>query len=174
MEKLEAGRADPAAAAFQDVFRDVMAAVCAPVAVVTAIDGTRPHGTTVSAFASLSLAPPMLLVALDRGSDLLTLVERTRRFGTNVLASGQDELALRFARKGADKFDGVPWSPTSALPRIAGALGWVACDVVDVVPGGDHQVVIGRATDVDRRAGAPLTYWQRSFGTHLPRAAAAS
>ncbi len=57
-------------------FRDAMATVCTPVAVVTAMDGERPHGTTVSAFASLSVDPPMVLVALDARSDLLTLVRR--------------------------------------------------------------------------------------------------
>src|SRR5690625_3651156 len=92
-----------------DAFREVMAGVCTPVSVVTGLDGASPHGTTVSAFASLSLEPPMALVALDRGSDLLTLLHTTRRFGINVLGSGQSELALRFARKGGTgKFADVP------------------------------------------------------------------
>ncbi len=56
----------PATQDFTTAFRDVMAGVCTPVTVVTALDGDRPHGTTVSAFASLSMAPPMVLVALDR------------------------------------------------------------------------------------------------------------
>src|SRR5438105_11403406 len=90
----------------QDAFREVMASVCTPVSVVTAMADHLPHGTTVSAFASLSLDPPMVLVALDRGSDLLALVRRTGRFGLNVLSGAQSHLALRFARKGGTaKFD---------------------------------------------------------------------
>ena len=56
-----------AAAELQAHFREVMAGVATPVSVVTAISDGRPHGTTVSAFASLSMDPPMVLVALDRG-----------------------------------------------------------------------------------------------------------
>ena len=79
------------------MFRDLMAAVCAPVTVVTAADEAGPHGATVSAFASLSLRPPLVTVALDRRSALLARILDTRRLGVNVLGSGDDEIALRFA-----------------------------------------------------------------------------
>jgi flavin reductase (DIM6/NTAB) family NADH-FMN oxidoreductase RutF len=68
------------------VFRELMAAVCAPVTVVTSADEAGPHGATVSAFASLSLRPP-LTVALDRRSALLASILGTRRLGVNVLAA---------------------------------------------------------------------------------------
>jgi len=151
---------------FTDLFRDVMAGVCTPVTVVTALDGDRPHGTTVSAFASLSLHPPMVLVALDRGSDLLSVVRVRGRFGVNILGHGQHDLALRFARKGLDKFDGVGWSLSSGAPRITGAPGWVACTVADLVDGGDHVVVLGHVVEADRADSPPLTYHRRTFGTH--------
>ena len=93
------------------VFREALAAVAAPVGVVTSFDGDRPHGTTVSAFCSLSLDPPLVLVSLDRDSDLLRMVRESRRYGINVLAHDQEDLATRFARKGVDKFDDVAWSP---------------------------------------------------------------
>jgi flavin reductase (DIM6/NTAB) family NADH-FMN oxidoreductase RutF len=89
------------------LFRDLMASVCTPVSVVTTIDGDRPHGTTVSAFASLSADPPMVLVSLDRASALLALVREHRMLGLNILASEQASLAMAFARKGDDKFAGV-------------------------------------------------------------------
>lgn len=163
------GAGRPEQVALREVFRNVMASVCTPVAVVTAVDGARPHGTTVSAFASLSMTPPLLLVSLDRGSDLLKIVGGTARFGLNVLGAGQEELARRFARKGDSKFVGVQWSNESALPRIAGAVGWVACDVVGTTDGGDHKVVVGRVTAAAHRPDPPLTYWQREFGTHVSR-----
>src|ERR1700733_15879039 len=80
------------------VFRDLMAAVCAPVTVVTTADEAGPHGATVSAFASLSLRPPLVTVALDRRSALLASILGTGRLGVNVLGAGDDEVALRFAR----------------------------------------------------------------------------
>jgi flavin reductase (DIM6/NTAB) family NADH-FMN oxidoreductase RutF len=150
----------------QDAFREVMSSVCTPVSVVTALDGDRPHGTTVSAFNSLSLDPPMVLVALDKGSDLLALVRRTGRFGLNVLSSTQSELALRFARKGEAKFEGVGWQPEEGVPRLPGAGGFLACLTDQIVDGGDHVVVMGHVLIADQRSVSPLTYHGRAFGTH--------
>jgi flavin reductase (DIM6/NTAB) family NADH-FMN oxidoreductase RutF len=73
----------------------------------------------VSAFASLSMKPPMVLVALDRASNLLALVRESRRFGVNVLGSAQSALALTFAKKGGvGKFQGVHWELDHGLPRL--------------------------------------------------------
>lgn len=157
--------ADPAAA-----FRDVMAGVCTPVAVITALDGNRPHGTTVSAFTSLSLDPPMVLVSLARSSDLLGLIRRTGTFGVNVLGRDQHALAAGFARKGKSKFDGVRWSADRAVPRIAEVAGWLACEVRDLVPGGDHVMALGEVVSAAATDAAPLTYHRRAFGTHAPLA----
>jgi flavin reductase (DIM6/NTAB) family NADH-FMN oxidoreductase RutF len=147
-------------------FQDVMARVCTPVSVVTTLDGDRPHGTTVSAFASLSLTPPMILVSLDRGSDLLLLVRSTRHFAVNILSSDQSDLAVRFARKGVDKFHGVGWDIDASLPRLRGACGWLACTVSSLVEGGDHVVALGTVTAAQTDSGDPLTYHARTFGTH--------
>ncbi|WP_253828602.1 flavin reductase family protein [Prauserella aidingensis] len=161
-------------------FRDVMAGVCTPVSVVTAVDpaaaaslpgdspaGTpRPHGTTVSAFASLSMEPPMVLAALDLRSDLLALLEPGTPFGVNVLGSDQSELAVRFAGKGRDKFDGVTWNLSGGVPRLEGVPGWLACRVDRLVEGGDHVIALGLVTAAERTDTPPLTYHAREFGTH--------
>lgn len=154
--------------ALPERFRDVMAAVCTPVSVITAMDGLRPHGTTVSAFASLSMTPPMVLICLDRRSDLLALVRAGRRFGVNILGSMQAGLALRFARKGADKFTGVSWALMHDLPRLTGAAGWLVCDLADLVPGGDHLIILGNVIHAESMPTPPLTYHSRAFGTHAP------
>ena len=149
-----------------DAFRDVMAEVCTPVAVVTTVSGGRPQGTTVSAFASLSLRPPMVLVSLDEGSDLLRALPEGARFGVNVLGSGQAVLAAAFARKGADRFAGVGWEPDTGAPRLAGSPGWLACRVDRLVGGGDHVIVLGEVLRAVSAGGPPLTYHSRRFGTH--------
>lgn len=149
-------------------FRDVMSQVCTPVSVVTAMDGERPHGTTVSAFASLSVEPPMVLVALDRTSDLLALVRSSGHFGVNVLGSAQPEIAKRFARKGNEKFSGVPWQLEHGSPRLEGTCGWLACAVTRLVDGGDHVVALSAVLSAERSATPPLTYHARQFGTHAP------
>ncbi|GAA4659638.1 flavin reductase family protein [Gordonia humi] len=148
-------------------FREVMAHVCTPVAVITAIDGDRAHGTTVSAFSSLSMNPPMMMVSLDRASDLLAIIRRTGGFGVNVLAHHQDAEALRFARKGDDEFEGIEWTTTSGVPRLTESSGWVACRAASFVDGGDHVVVFGDIVDADHATAEPLTYHARAFGTHV-------
>jgi flavin reductase (DIM6/NTAB) family NADH-FMN oxidoreductase RutF len=152
-------------------FRDAMASVCTPVSIVTAaLDGLL-YGTTVSAFASLSMEPPMLLVALDRGSDSLQVVRKVGRFGLNVLESSQSSLALTFSQKGgAGKFDGVPCSVDAGVPRLLGGLSFFSCGVENFVNGGDHVVLLGRVLSVTSSAGSPLTYHDRLFGTHVPLA----
>jgi flavin reductase (DIM6/NTAB) family NADH-FMN oxidoreductase RutF len=148
-----------------ELFRDAMARVCTPVSVVTTFDG-QPHGSTVSAFSSLSLDPELILIALDRASDLLTKVVRTRRLGLNVLNADQVDLAKRFARKGLDDFAGVAWRSEHDVPRLMDATAWLACAVDDIFEGGDHRIVVGRVRAVRVRDAEPLTYHARTFGTH--------
>ena len=151
----------------QDRFREVMAGVCTPVAVVTSFEGEDPYGTTVSAFASLSMDPPMVLVSLGESSGLLATIRRSDRFGLNVLGSAQAALAGAFARKGGtDKFIGVPWEEAQGVPRIPEAPGFLACEVSDLVIGGDHIIVLGTVVAAEYAAGAPLTYHARTFGTY--------
>jgi flavin reductase (DIM6/NTAB) family NADH-FMN oxidoreductase RutF len=149
-----------------DVFREVMASVPAPVSVVTTYVDGRPYGTTVSSFASLSLAPPMVLIALHTGSRLLHALTRTNRFALNVLSSGQRELAIAFAHKGVDKFHRVDWALHRGLPRLAGTSAWLACEVEEIVKGGDHRIAMGRVVDAEHSALPPLTYHRRLYGTH--------
>jgi flavin reductase (DIM6/NTAB) family NADH-FMN oxidoreductase RutF len=148
-------------------FREVMAGVATPVTVVTAMSDGLPHGTTVSAFASLSMNPPMVLVSLDRGSELLSLIQESRRFGVNVLGSTQSALALAFARKGGvGKFSGVRWDADHDLPRLPQTPGWLACEVAALVDGGDHVIALGTVIAAETIDGRPLTYHSRVFGTH--------
>lgn len=147
-------------------FRDLMAGVCAPVTVVTTADGDGPYGATVSSFASLSLDPPLVTVALDRRSTLLARIQGAGRFGVNVLASAHDELALLFARRDADRFAEVGWSPSRGLPRLDGAAGWAVCQLERVVEGGDHLLLVGLVTHAESSQCSPLVYGHRTFGTH--------
>lgn len=151
----------------QTMFKDVMAHVATPVAVVTSTEEGQPVGTTVSAFMSLSMSPPMILTALDKNSDTLASIETSQFFGLNVLSSGQHALALNFAKKGGPgKFAGVQWEMSHSSPRIVGAAGWIACGVDSFVEGGDHVIVLGNVVAAEHRPDDPLTYHGRVFGTH--------
>ena len=150
-----------------EAFKDAMAAICAPVTVITTTWNDRPFGTTVSAFWSLSLQPPLVGLALANDSELLIRLRSTRRLGVNLLADGQQELALRFAGKGGDaKFAGVPWVLDDGLPRLGAAPVWLSCDVKRFVVAGDHVLAVAGVAAAAREPGLPLIYGHRSFGTH--------
>ena len=143
-----------------------MAGVCAPVAVITTTEPEGPYGATVSSLASLSLRPALISIALDRGSSLLTHILSSRRFGVNILCSGQDEMAMLFAKRGADRFGCCDWSTVDGLPRLDGVAGWAACELHQQVEAGDHLLLIGEVTRAVSSPRAPLIYGHRIFGTH--------
>lgn len=147
-------------------FRDLMAAVCAPVTVVTTTVDGMPHGATVSSFASLSLQPPLITIALDRRSSLLTQLRARGRFGVNLLGHGQADLATRFARRDVDRFTDTDWYFDHDLPRLHGSAGWLVCDVHTVVDGGDHDLILGHVEAAAHAEHPPLIYAHRTFGTH--------
>ena len=147
-------------------FRSLMAGVCAPVTVVTTTDADGPAGSTVSAFASLSLHPPLISVAFDRGSSLLGRIQRRGRFGVNILAHGQEDVAVLFARRDVDRFAAVGWQLDSGLPRLRAASGWAACELYNDVEAGDHRLLFGLITQARRSDAAPLVYADQTYGTH--------
>ncbi len=135
--------------------------------VAAAVDGQR-HGMTVSSFTSVSLEPPLVLVALRQESRTHALVERAGYFGVSVLARGQEEISNRFAGReaeDADRFAGLSAATlVTGAPLLEGSLAWFDCRVVRAVPAGTHtiflaEVVAARAFD----RGAPLLYFDRQY-----------
>jgi flavin reductase (DIM6/NTAB) family NADH-FMN oxidoreductase RutF len=146
-------------------FRAALGAYATSVTVVTAIGENGPSGATANAVTSLSLDPPMMLACLDRGSRTLNSVRAQGRFGVNALAAGQEELARRFAGKGteAEKWESVEWSESEALPRLPGGLMWVACELRDLIDGGDHLIVTGSVLAAEAREGQPLLFHRGAY-----------
>jgi flavin reductase (DIM6/NTAB) family NADH-FMN oxidoreductase RutF len=146
-------------------FRVALGAYATGVTVVTAIGENGPSGATANAVTSLSLDPPLMLACLDRGSRTLNAVRAQGRFGVNALVAGQEELARRFAGKNAEaeKWDGVEWSESDQLPRLPGALLWVACELRDLIDGGDHLILTGNVLGVDSHEGHPLLFHRGAY-----------
>jgi flavin reductase (DIM6/NTAB) family NADH-FMN oxidoreductase RutF len=146
-------------------FRSVMGNFATGVTVITATSPAGPVGMTANAVASLSLDPLLLLVAFDNSARTLTVVRDTERFGVNVLAAGQEELARLFASKQpeAAKFAGVPHSVHDGLPVIEGGLAWVGCRLERLLPGGDHTIGIGAVESAEAGDGAPLIWFRGSY-----------
>jgi flavin reductase (DIM6/NTAB) family NADH-FMN oxidoreductase RutF len=146
-------------------FRAALGAYATGVTVVTAVGSGGPSGATANAVTSLSLEPPMMLACLDRGSRTLTTVRAQGRFGVNALAAGQEELARRFSAKGPEskKWEGVEWSEHLELPRLTGALLWVACELRDLIDGGDHLILTGNVVEVESDDRQPLLFHRGAY-----------
>ena len=141
-------------------FRAAMAMLPTGVTVVSAAGPTGPAGATANAVSSLSIEPMLMLACLDRGSRTLLAVKAANRFGISVLHAGQEEIARAFATKApvADKWEGVAWEDRDGIPAIDGALAFVACDLRDVIAGGDHVIVTGAVTALEAGEGTPLVF----------------
>ena len=127
------------------------------VAVVTA---RGPAGLTTNAFTSLSLDPMLVLVCLDLESRTLAAVREHRRLAVNVLSKAQRELAVTFAGKTAHKakFRDVDWRERSGVPVLEGTVAWVAGQVLELIPGGDHVIAIASVENGDAPGGEPLLF----------------
>jgi flavin reductase (DIM6/NTAB) family NADH-FMN oxidoreductase RutF len=149
-------------------FTGIMGSVCSQVAVVTTMAYGHPHGATVTAFCSLSLHPPMIVVALDHKSRVLGVINETGQLSINLLADDQRDLADCFATKSDNKFKFVRWRLRGELPAIDGNAGWLGCRVAHQVRGGDHDLLLCDVVDTAAPAMArrPLVYGSREFGTH--------
>jgi 3-hydroxy-9,10-secoandrosta-1,3,5(10)-triene-9,17-dione monooxygenase reductase component len=153
------------AAVSPEEFRAALSAYATGVTVVTAIGANGPSGATANAVTSLSLDPPMMLACLDRGSRTLTSVRAQGLFGVNALAAGQEKLARRFSRKDPEpaQWGEVEWSESEGVPRLRGALVWVACELRDLIDGGDHLILTGKVLEVDALEGQPLLFHRGDY-----------
>jgi flavin reductase (DIM6/NTAB) family NADH-FMN oxidoreductase RutF len=148
-------------------FRWAMGHFATGVTVVTSVgeDG-EPVGTTASAVSSLSLHPPLVLVCFDLESLTLRAIRAHGAFVVNVLAAPQQHLSANFARRGtAAGWHGVQHRPgPTGSPRLDGVLAVLECTVENTLPGGDHEIVLGRVHDVEvLHDAAPLLYWRGSY-----------
>jgi flavin reductase ActVB len=152
-------------------FRNAMARFASGVTVVTTMDDSGAWwGFTASAFSSLSLDPPLILVCLDRKADSHAAFDRAKYFAVSILAEGQSDTAMRFATRGADKFGGfeVERGPETGLPLIPGAMAYLECRMHERLPGGDHTILLGEVLHASNSESGPLLHFNRQFGSFQP------
>jgi len=155
-------------------YREVLARFATGVAVVTTLeqsdDGGQPWGTTVNSFTGISLDPPLVMVSIGHERSIHPIIERTGRFGVNILA--EDSQAI------SDCFAGAPSPlPRSAfcdadfalgragLPVLDKAIAYLSCDVDRIIEAGDHTMYLGRVIETMCRddIGWPLLYFRRRY-----------
>jgi flavin reductase (DIM6/NTAB) family NADH-FMN oxidoreductase RutF len=155
-----------------DDFRRVLGHFASGVTIITTCDdAARPTGLTASAFTSVSLEPPLVLVCVDHKAQCYSALRDGGRFAVNVLGLDQEVVSRRFATtKIVDKFDGVPYRLSERkLPLIDGALAHLQCVTVAAHVEGDHTILVGRVEHADANDGEPLVYYRGRY-CHLSRA----
>lgn len=147
-------------------FRDAMACLAMPVAVVSMVDAVGGwHGTTLGSVVSLSLDPPLLMFAVGRGSSVRRPLCESGRFCISILTDRQHETAARFAGDPGGRFAGDTVF-VDGVPAVGEAVAWLVCARSDLIEAGDHTIVIGRvehAVHGPRGSGGPLLYHQRQY-----------
>ena len=151
-------------------FRSVLGRFASGVTIVTVCDNQHyDHGMTVSAFCSLSLEPPLVLVCIEKSASLHAVIvdgETASQFAVNILESNQEELARRFAEDHPNRFDGVGFTRgTTGAPIIDNCLAVIECEVQSRHPAGDHTIVIGAVIGSATSEGSPLLYYRGGYAT---------
>ena len=141
--------------------REIMGRFATGVTVVTIKAGETLWGMTANAVTSLSLDPPLVLVAVDKETQTHAYLQEAGAFAMNILARDQEELSNRFAKPGPKEFSDLEFTTgDTGSPLLAGTLGYVDCRVVEILPGGDHDIFVGEIVDGEHRAGGrPLLFF---------------
>ncbi|MBB0232089.1 flavin reductase family protein, partial [Streptomyces calidiresistens] len=148
-------------------FREAMAHLASPVAVVTALDdrGT-PRSFTAGSLCSLSEDPPLVLVCLNRRSAVHEVFTTTERFVINVLTERQAGLARAFARHDRAGAEAGLLLTGDGPPVLPEAAARFHCRLRQVLPGGDHRILVGLLEHAEVTPAAPLVHHRRGF--HRP------
>jgi flavin reductase (DIM6/NTAB) family NADH-FMN oxidoreductase RutF len=150
----------------QDEFRSVLGRFASGVTVVTVADRRgRDYGITVTAFSSLSLDPPLVLVCIDHDASILPALAGASHFVVNVLAAHQEAIARRFSVPDAEqRFDGLGFiRGQSGAALLEDVLASMECRVVQSVVGGDHTIFMGEVEAANIRQDTPLLYYRGGY-----------
>jgi len=149
----------------QDSFRSVLGRFASGVTVVTGLDEAgNDQGMTVSAFCSLSLDPPLILICVDRAASMYESFEKAPGFIVNILSESQEPLARRFSGPDPNRFDGIGYERgMNGVAILDDVLGYLECRNVGSHPGGDHCVYIGEVKFAQSREGRPLLYYRGGY-----------
>ncbi len=144
------------------------------VTVVTSLDERgEPHSMTANSFTSVCLEPPVVLVCVAHGTNTYGYVERTGRFGVNILSEEQEDLGAYFAKRPEDRTGDITYAYTmtdEGVPLLEDSMVFFGCKVIGSHVYGDHTVYLGEVSEVRQNdSGEPLMFF-RSRWYHPGRA----
>ncbi|HJU89875.1 MAG TPA: flavin reductase family protein [Gemmatimonadaceae bacterium] len=146
-------------------FRSVLGRFASGVTVVTAREANGiDHGMTVSAFCSLSLEPAMVLMCVEKQTEMHPILEQVRHCAVNILEESQESISRRFAERMTDRFNGVGYTRRiTGAALLDEALAHIECELVERYPGGDHTIFIARVLAASASSDRPLLYYRGGY-----------
>ena len=158
---------DPIVSVTPDAHRAAARMFASGVTVAAAAYKGRSHAITATAFCSLSLEPPLVLLAIRRSSQLLALVRGSGSFGVSILAAHQRHIGQWAASRGRPLERDLPSraavTAVTGAPLVPDALAWFDCRLRSVEEQGDHIVLVGDVLQTGSRAGDPLVYFSGDY-----------
>jgi 4-nitrophenol 2-monooxygenase / 4-nitrocatechol 4-monooxygenase, reductase component len=150
-------------------FRQALGHFASGVTVVTTELEGMPYGMTVSAFSSVSLRPPLVLICIDKGVGTHDAITKAGRFAVSILRRDQEAVSRQFATRGPEKFSGIAIDRGAlGLPLVQGALARIECSLHATFDGGDHTIFVGRVEHADLTEGPPLLYFRGGYRQLAP------
>ena len=144
--------------------RQIMGRFATGVTVVTTRYGEQISGMTANAVMSLSLDPPLIVVSVDRQSNMHGHLTQGQCYAINVLKHDQEDLSRRFAKPGPKDFSDLKLTVAeTGAPIFVDTLAYVDCRVVEVVPAGDHDMFIGEPLAGETYDGEPLIFYSGQY-----------
>ncbi len=149
----------------KEEFRSALGRFASGVSVVTTKDNSgKLFGITVSAFCSVSLEPPLILVCIEKRTGSHHAFEQSKVFVVNILHEGQQQTSNHFASHLEDKFSGVEYSSgIENLPVLTDALVNLECSLHNTYEGGDHTIYVGKIERATIKDTNPLIYWHGNY-----------
>jgi 3-hydroxy-9,10-secoandrosta-1,3,5(10)-triene-9,17-dione monooxygenase reductase component len=146
-------------------FRNALGAFVTGVTIVTTLDDAgRPVGLTANSFNSVSLEPPMVLWSLGLNSNSILSFRNAKYWAVHILASDQEALSGRFAKRGIDKFEGLDTETgPDGIPLLKGCTARFVCKASFEYEGGDHAIFVGEVVDFERQSSLPLAFHQGRY-----------
>jgi flavin reductase (DIM6/NTAB) family NADH-FMN oxidoreductase RutF len=148
-----------------DEFRSILGRFPSGVTVVTskAADGSD-EGMTVSAFCSLSLEPPLVLICIEKTASVHEALAAASQFVVNILSAKQEQIARRFSIVDIDRFEGVGFSRSrNGIAVLDDVLGVIECSRFALHDGGDHTIIVGEVEAGRAETGTPLLYYRGGY-----------
>ena len=149
----------------ESAFRSVLGRFATGVTVITTVDRRgRDIGMTVSAFSSVSLDPPLVLICIGHDASAYNALSKATHFIANILSEGQEALARRFAESGGNRFDGIGYERgENGSARLLEVLGYVECEIIARHEAGDHDIIVGAVDVATAEEGKPLLYYRGGY-----------